>query len=137
LIDIIEAIATKYDATAAMQTGVTGGCHQDHPGQGNVRPFVVIVPVSAVPEYDTSRTYAQDCSIQISIFANTLAEIRPIKKAWIEALNHKPLTLGTGKVIDATLTNEMPQYNEAENDAFSAWHYVLEFTFTQLQTLPT
>jgi hypothetical protein len=134
VIEIIEAISAKYDATPTMSAGLTGGFHLNHPGPGHPRPFAVLVPIAAPVENNTSTTYLQDAQFQISIFANTMAEVASIKKAWIASLKNKRLPLSAGNCLNAELTNELPTYDPQEDDELSAWHYVLEFTFTQNQT---
>jgi hypothetical protein len=135
MIEILEAIALKASSTPALTSGLAGGFHLSHPGEGTTMPFAVLTPITAVPLYNTSRTYLQPVSMQISLFAATVGEIAALIKAYRDNFNRQPLTLATGKVMSAVLTDErLVDDVEDENDALHSKHYVLEFEFTQLQT---
>jgi hypothetical protein len=135
MIEILEAIALKVSSTPALTSGLAGGFHLNHPGEGTTMPFAVLTPISAPLQYNTSRTYLQPVSMQLSIFAATVGEIATLIKAYRDAFNRQALTLASGKVIAAVLTDErLVDDVEDENDALHSKHYVLEFEFTQLQT---
>jgi hypothetical protein len=99
MIEILEAIALKVSSTPALTSGLAGGFHLNHPGEGTTMPFAVLTPISAPLQYNTSRTYLQPVSMQISIFAATVGEIATLIKAYRDAFNRQALTLASGKVM--------------------------------------
>jgi hypothetical protein len=134
MIEIIDAINQKVKETPALLQGLTGGFHLQHPGRGHPRPFVVLVPLSAPPEFNTSKTYAQKVGIQFSIFAELLSDVTTLIKAWRDSFNRRQLKLGTGTMIAAILTDEQCfDDDDEEVEANNGKHYMLEFEFEQLQ----
>lgn len=137
MFELIEAINLKVQGTGALLVGLRGGFNLDHPAQAtyDAMPFAVLVgPIGAAPEYNTGATFIQPADFQISFFGRTTADIRPIIERFRLALNRQPLALSRGRVMQALLTNESLTYEPGDEDAVSAWHGILEFTFTQTQS---
>jgi hypothetical protein len=134
MIDVIDAINQRVSDTPALRQGLAGGFHLQHPGRGAPRPFVLLVPLSAPPQYNTSKTYTQPVGMQISFFAELLTDVAPLIKAYRDAFNRRPLTLDAGKLIAAILVDEQClDDDDEENEANNGIHYVLEFEFEQSQ----
>lgn len=138
MIELIEAIYAKVQATPALLAELPGGFHLDHPGPQTLQEkgaFGVLVDTSAIPEYNTSKTYVEPVRIQISLFARRLGDIKTTIKAYRDAFIWQPLTLSSGRLMSAPLVFQGRVDDQSDSDdAFHSKHYVLEWEFTQLQS---
>ncbi len=134
MLHILRAIETKVQNTPAMSTPIGGRFYLHRAKRTSVMPYAVASTIAAVPEFNTSKTFVQPCGIQISFFCQSLADAETAINAFRSGLTYQPLSLATGRVMTAQLTNEtcLDEPSE-ENEAQSSKHYVLEFEFTQLQ----
>lgn len=134
---VLKAIKTKLDATGELTADLPDGVHLHRAPQkfnGRVPSrFALIIPISAVPEYNTDEQYTQPVQIQFSFYAPTFAQAQAAAVAWRDAFNHQPLTLPTGTLLDASLTNEASFFEAADGELTESYHYLLEFTFLQQQ----
>jgi len=131
MIDLIKTIAASVEATPALTAGLVGGLFLHHPGPAATLPFVVLEPVSAVPEFDTSADYSEPTTLQFSFYCRKLNDVKANVKLFKDHFLWKPLadTEDAAVTYGINLNNELAIYESADNTDLQTWHYVLEFEF--------
>ncbi len=134
MLEIMKAIQTKVTNTSALSSPIGGRFYLHRAKRDSAMPYVVLSAVSAVPEFNTSKTFVQPCTLQFAIFCQTIASAEVAITAFRNGFTYQSLSLATGKLMNCVLTNELCLDDPSDdNEADSFKSYILEFDFYQLQ----
>src|SRR4051812_48919628 len=118
MIDLIKTIKASVTATPALTEGLIGGLYLHHPGpRGNPKmPFVVLEPISANPEFDTSDDYSEPVTLQFSFYAAVLNDVRANIKAFKDHFLWQTLadTDEAAVTYGVNLTNELALFESGD-----------------------
>jgi hypothetical protein len=139
MFEIVRAIKTKFDATTALTTAMTGGMHfrkrVRQKGEATTpMPYAVYNVDADAPQENTGAGYVQKVRVTWEVYAKKASDFETAAEAIRDNFFRKPLTLEAGRIIDAAMTDEGLDDLETDDATQPQTFYQIVIEYTQTQT---
>ncbi|HYF33823.1 MAG TPA: hypothetical protein VD994_00925 [Prosthecobacter sp.] len=93
VVALFDAIKTKFEATAALTTGITGGIFYQEVAAGTATPYMVVstLPSELVDAY--SNAISGDLKVQFAVFGEGARVVAVLMESVLAAYDNTTLTL--------------------------------------------
>jgi hypothetical protein len=131
MLEVIKALVKKLEETPSLWAGMTGEFWTRRAPPSVARPYIIIEPGGGEADYDTSKRYVKDNTFRILFIGDNLSDFAHAVKRIRDALNFQPLTLESGRLMQATVVSDDFIDEPPPNDESANCHHVLTVEFKQ------